>query len=178
MAKQSKGGNSAGGSGEILNGQQLARYFGTSRQTITAWDRSGMPRYDEKGPRGSPRYNSAVCVDWKIDQEIKRRTKSSPDNDDDLEIEEIRRRAELAKMKQAEIELAVTEERFGDIEAILLELSNSLSTIRSTLIALPKIAPQLEHMDALAVEQRLEEEVYRVLNELADFTVEAEENDD
>lgn len=38
-------------------------------------------------------------------------------------------------------------------------------------MALPQISPQIEHMDSAAIEKRLEEEIYRTLEELADFSV-------
>jgi len=141
-----KGANSGGGFGTICNGAELARMLGVSRPTITRW--------------------------WK-DRELQKSRGSS--DTDDLDIDEIRRRTELAKMKKEEISLAVEEERYGDVEAILEELGHALATIRASLMALPKFAAQLEHQDAGVIEKRLEEEVYRMLEELADFTIEEDD---
>jgi phage terminase Nu1 subunit (DNA packaging protein) len=163
-----KGANSEGGFGTICNGAELARIIGVSRPTITKFTKAGMPVYDEKGARGSPRYDSAACIRWWKDRELQK-ARGSGDTDE-LDIDEIRRRKELAMMKKEEIELAVLEERYGDVEAIMDELSGALATIRASLIALPKIAAQLEHQEAAAIERRIEDEVYLMLNELADFT--------
>lgn len=158
-----------------MNGQDLARILGISRQYVTTHTKAGMPIYDRKGVRGSPRYDSAACIRWLRDREIKK--VRGDDSEDRLDIDEIRRRKELAQMKKEQIELAVMEERYGDIESILHELGGALSTIRASLIAIPKFAAQLEHQDASAIEKRLEEEIYRILEELSDFTVEDDDRD-
>lgn len=165
-----KGANSDGGFGTICNGAELARFIGVSRPTITKFTKAGMPIYDEKGARNSPRYDSAACIRWWKDRELQK-ARGSGDSEE-LDIDEIRRRTELAKMKKEEISLAVEEERYGDVEAILEELGNALATIRASLMSLPKCAAQLEHQESGFIEKRLEEEVYRMLEELADFTVE------
>lgn len=168
-----KGGNTDAGVGSIVSGQELARILGISRQYVTNHSKSGMPIHDRKGPRDSPRFDSALCIRWLRDREIQ---KARGGESDQLTIEEIRRRTELAKMKKEEIELAVVEERYGDVDAILEELGSALAVIRANLIALPKYAAQLEHQDAMVIEKRLEEEVYRMLEELSDFLI--EEDDD
>ncbi|SEG12630.1 terminase small subunit [Marinobacterium lutimaris] len=171
-----KGGNSDGGFGTICNGTDLARILGVSRQSVTTFTKKGMPVYDHEGHRKSPRYDSAACIRWWKDLELQKARGGS--DADELDIDEIRRRTELAKMKKEEISLAVEEERYGDVEAILEELGHSLATIRASLMALPKYAAQLEHKDATFIENRLEEEVYRMLEELADFTVEDDDSSD
>jgi phage terminase Nu1 subunit (DNA packaging protein) len=130
-----------------------------------------MPVYDNEGPRSSPRYDSAAAIRWIRDREIQ---KASGGDDDKLSIEEIRRRTELAKMKKEEISLAIDEERYGDVEAIIEELGHALATVRANLMSLPKFAAQLEHQDAGVIEERLEEEIYRMLEELSSFSVEEE----
>nr|WP_158651696.1 terminase small subunit [Marinobacterium profundum] len=172
-SKNHKGGQSAGGVGTITNGQALARMLGVSRHSVTGYVKRGMPIYDNGGPRDAPRYDSAMCIRWLRDMEVQ---KSTGNNTDELNIDEIRRRKELALMKKEEIGLAVVEERYGDIEAIMDELGEALATIRAHLMALPKYAAQLEHQDALTIEKRLEEEVYRMLEELADFTVDDDDD--
>lgn len=164
-----KGGNTDAGAGMIVNGTDLARTLGVSRQTVTNLTKRGMPIHDREGVRGSPRYDTARCIRWLRDEELARARGDS--EDDQLPIDEITRRTELAKMRKAEIELANLEERYGDVELILDELSAALSTIRASLMALPQISPQIEHMDSAAIEKRLEEEIYRTLEELADFSV-------
>ncbi|WP_010322165.1 terminase small subunit [Marinobacterium stanieri] len=171
-----KGANSGGGSGTVCNGTELARFMGVARTTITSFTKAGMPILDNKGPRKSPRYDSAACVRWWRDRDLNK-ARSSGD-DDQLDIDEIRRRTELARMKKEEISLAVEEERYGDVEAILEELGHALATIRANLMALPKYAAQLEHQEASVIERRLEEEVYRMLEELSDFTVEDDDSSD
>lgn len=165
-----KGGSTDGGFGEVITGAEMARILGMARNTVTRLAKAGMPVYDYKGPRKAPRFDSATCIRWLRDREIQKAR--GGDESDNLDIDEIRRRTELAKMKQAEIETAVVEERFGDVEAILEELSAALATIRASLVSMPKYAAQLEHQDALTIERRLEEEIFRILEELSDFTVE------
>jgi len=169
-----KGGNTDAGSGSIVSGQELARILGISRQYVTNHAKSGMPVFDKGGPRGAGRYDTAACIRWLRDREIQKAR--GGEGADKLGIDEIRRRKELAMMKKEEIELAVMEERYGDIEAILDELGSALATIRANLIALPKFAAQLEHQEADVIERRLEEEVYRMLEELADFSSEDEDD--
>lgn len=170
-------GGSPEGLGTICSGAELARILGCSRNTVTRYSKAGMPAYDMKGPRSSPRYDSAACIRWLKEREATK-ARGSDEDDDNLDIDEIRRRTELAKMKREEIETAVVEERYGDVEAILEELSLALGTIRANLISLPKYAGQLEHQDSTTIENRLEEEVYRILGELSDFTIEDDEDDD
>lgn len=168
-----KGGNTDAGSGTIVNGQELARILGISRQYVTTHAKAGMPAYDNGGPRNANRYDTAACIRWLRDREIQKAHGKSED-DDKLHIDEIRRRKELAMMKKEEIELAVMEERYGDIEAILEELGSALATIRASLIALPKVSAQLEHQESTVIERRLEEEIYLMLEELADFSAESD----
>ena len=164
--------------GIIVSGIELARIFGVSPATVRTLSKRGMPIVDSEGHKGGNRYDTAACIQWKRDYDFKKKFPSSGDDSDELSIEEIRRRTELAKMKKEEIELAVQEERFGDVEAILDELANSLSVIRASMIALPKIAPQLEYLESTAIEARLEEEIYLILNELADFATSGDGEDD
>jgi len=166
-----KGGQSSGGIGDIINGTDLARTLGVSAGSVRTYVKQGMPIYDNKGLKKAPRYDSAMCIRWLRDREIGRMTSGDSDS---LPIEEIRRRAELAKMKKEEIELAVLEEKFGSIEAILEELSHCLATVRANLISLPKFSAQLEHQDSDVIEKRLEDEVYRMLEELSEFTADDE----
>lgn len=170
-----KGGNTDAGTGTIVSGQELARILGISRQYVTNHAKAGMPVHDKNGPRGSARYDSAKCIRWLRDREIQKATGSG--DAEEMGIDEIRRRKELAMMKKEEIELAVMEGRYGDVDAILEDLGSALSTIRASLISLPKFAAQLEHQEALVIEKRLEEEIYRMLGELADFTVEDDDDD-
>lgn len=171
-----KGGQSGGGSGTIVSGQELARILGISRTTVTTYTKNGMPIYDNKGPRKAPRYDSALCIRWWKDREI---TKVTGGETEKLGIDEIRRRKELALMKDAEIDLAVKQERYGDIEAIMLELSACLGTIRGNLIALPaKLSAQLENQDAAFIERRLVGEIDDMLEELSEFSVDEDDDGD
>lgn len=104
--------------------------------------------------------------------------RGSGGDSDELTIEEIRRRTELARMRKEELSLAVEEERYGDVEAILRELSHALATIRGRLMSLPKFAAQLEHKDATEIERRLEDEIHMMLQELSDFAVEEDDGSD
>src|SRR5690554_6429915 len=103
-----KGGNTDAGTLLRVNGQELARIFGVSRQYVTSFRKAGMPIHDNGGPRNHPRYNTAECIRWKRDADIqKARGRSGESDENQLDIDEIRRRTELAKMKKEEIDLAV-----------------------------------------------------------------------
>ena len=155
--------------GQIVNVTELANMLGTSRQNITRWVGQGCPVFEDKTSQKGRRYDSAAVIRWLRDRAL---AEVRGNDEEGLPIEEIRRRKELAQMKKEEISLAVEEERFGSVEAILRELGDALSTIRANLIAMPKFAAQLEHQDALVIEKRLEEEIYRILDELSDFVLE------
>ena len=168
-----KGGNSAGTVGIVCNGQELAHIFGISRQAVTGLQRKGMPAYDDKGPRNAPRYDSAACIKW-LESYNQQKINRSTDEDDNLDIEEIRRRRELTGLKKDEISLAVVEERYGDIEAIMESLGKSLAEIRSTLMSIPGLAGQMAFQDTSTIEKLLTEEISRALQELSEYEPETD----
>lgn len=168
-----KGGNSGGTIGKIVTATELAAIVGTSRQTIASYAKAGMPVYDRSGTRGSPRYDSAACIAWITDRKLKKHVGS--DDADEMDIDEIYRQTALTKLKREEIQLALDEERYGDIDAVIEDVGLALSEIRAGLISLPTLSAQLEHQDQLTIEKKLTDKVDRMLEELSDFHVEESE---
>jgi phage terminase Nu1 subunit (DNA packaging protein) len=135
--------------------------------------RKGMPSYDDKGPRNSPRYDSAACIKWLESYNLQKLSRST-DDDDQLDIDEIRRRRELTGLKKDQIALAVVEERYGDIEAIMESLEKSLAEVRSTLMSIPGLSGQMAFQDTSTIEKLLTEEISRALDGLSEYEPETD----
>lgn len=60
--------------------QQIAEVFGVSRETIDAWQKLGMP-VEVRGSPGNPStFDSAKCIEWKIQREIHKVSGEKPQN--------------------------------------------------------------------------------------------------
>lgn len=167
-----KGRNTVGATGTIVNGQDLARLMGVARSTVGTYAKQGMPILDNDGLRGAPRFDTAACIRWWKDQEL--RKVAGGNEDDDLSTDEIYRLTALTKLKQEEIKLARDQERYADIDAVLHEFGMALSNVRAALMKLPTYAAQLEHQDAITIDKKLTDKVDHILQELSEFEPDGE----
>ena len=152
-------------SGNIVNQSELARMFGVGRDKVNGFINHGMPIYDNKGRQKAKRFDSAVCINWYSSFEVSLAT----GDQEHLSFDEIKRRKELTELKLREIELMKQQERFGDIDLVLEDFSDALAIVRSRIMAIKNIAPQLEHLDQGEIEKKLETELTTALEELSDF---------
>lgn len=155
--------------GELLTTTELARIFGVSRNKIQTYVRQGMPIYDTGGvgTKGH-RFDTQACINWMVQQEVSHIT----GEEDRIGIDEIKRRTAVAEMEMKEIDLLRAQEKYAEIDLVIESFAAALSNIRGGLMSILKISPQLENLEALDIEERLNEEVKRVLTELNDFDTE------
>lgn len=112
---------------------ELAEAFSVHQQTITKWERDGLP-IEIRGSRGRPTYYSlAACVQWRIERELLARGVGtdavSPQNE----------RALLDRMRREELEIRMRARR-GDlveIDAVRLEYSELATAVKARLRAIP-----------------------------------------
>ena len=156
-------------SGTIVNQSELARMFGVGRDKINGFIKKGMPIYDSKGRQKAKRFDSAVCIEWHTQHSVAQVT----GEDEHLSFDEIKRRTELTGLKLKEIDLMLKEERFADIELVLEDLSLALAVVRSRVMAIKNISPQLEHLEEKEIEKKLDDELVLALEELSNFEVAA-----
>ena len=85
-----------------ITGQQgIADFFGMSRETIDTWQRQGLPVAVRGGPGVASEYDSAKCLAWLIDRELKKVAHEKPQDRlarvqaDKIEMENAERRMQL-----------------------------------------------------------------------------------
>lgn len=157
--------------GELVTTTEISRIFGVSRNKIQTHIKQGMPIYDT-GADGSKghRFDTQACINWLIDQEVAHQF----GDDERITSDEIRRRTLMAEMQMKEIDLLRAQEKYAEIDLVIESFADALSNIRGSIMSLLKVAPQLENLEALDIEERLNDEVKLILAELVDFDSEPE----
>ena len=154
-------------SGNIVSQSELARMFGVGRDKINGFINKGMSIYDTKGRQKAKRFDSAVCIEWYTQHSVAQVT----GEDEHLSFDEIKRRTVLTDLKIKEIDLMLKEERFADIDLVLEDLALALAVVRSRIMSIKNISPQLEHLEEREIEEKIGAEVVLALEELSEFGV-------
>lgn len=56
----------------MISQQQIADLFGVSRETIDTWQKLGMPVEFHGGPGVPSQYDSAKCIAWRVESEVRK----------------------------------------------------------------------------------------------------------
>lgn len=155
------------GKPRLLTRRELAAALDVHMQSITRWERDGMPTA-KRGSRGRPSlYDKAACLAWKAARD---KATESPMGTISLELE--RARKEHAQALLAEQLHATREGKLLKREDVERTWSAHVAAVRNRLLHLPQsLADQLAREATLggaaAVETKLREAVIAVLHELA-----------
>lgn len=152
----------------IMGQQGIADVFGVSRETIDNWQQDGFPVAVRGGPGVPSEYESADCIRWKIDRDVKKVQAESPND-------------RLARVKADAIEMDNAERRGVLIPADMLEPKLKATVVAARtrwLDAVPRLARDLP-ADITAREAMLLGEFEAFLHTLADWAkADAIEEDD
>lgn len=142
----------------IVSIQGIASMFEVSHQTIANWQDQGLPVALRGGPGVPSEYESAACIRWFVDREMRNAQAESPNN-------------RLSRAKAEAQEMANLQRRGELIPANMLEpkLKAAFAAARTKwLDAVPRLARELPD-DAAAREAMLQGEFEAFLHRLADW---------
>lgn len=117
------------------NKRELAGIFGIAEETVTQWQKQGMPiELQRKGSRGSV-YDTAAVFKWRMARA------EEGDAVNDLSAE----RAALAKVQRERIELELAESRgqLVKVDDVLTTWAGHIGTVKQALLGLPAKAAGL-----------------------------------
>ena len=142
-----------------IKGQEsIAEVFGVAPKTIVEWQEQGLPIAVRGRPGVPSEYDTAACIEWMVEREIKK-------------IQAERPQDRLARLQADKIEIELAERRGVLIPADLLEprLQAAFTAARERWL---EVAPRLAReftADAAAREALLQAEFESFLHRLADW---------
>lgn len=142
----------------VIGQENIAEVFGVAPKTIVEWQESGFPVAVRGRPGVPSEYDSAACIDWMVEREVKKVQSERPQD-------------RLARVQADKIEMENAERRGLLIPADQLEpkLNAAFLMARTRwLDAVPRLAHALP-VDAVAREAMLQEEFEAFLSGLADW---------
>lgn len=153
------------GSGRLVSQAELAMIMGCNTLTIKAWVNKGMPCVKKStGPGKVSQYNTADCIRWRE----KLMAQQALGDNRSMEMDEAKRRKAAAEAASAEIDLEVKRGALVSVDEVGAVVETEYSTIRANFMAMPgEIAPELEHLTTVEIEERLVNKVTEILGALA-----------
>lgn len=132
--------------------------FGVAPKTIVEWQEQGLPIAQRGGPGVASEYESADCIRWYVEREVRKVQDESPND-------------RLARVKADSIEMDNAERRGKLIPADLLEPKLQAAFVDARekwLNVVPRLARELP-ADAAGREAMLQREFEAFLARLADW---------
>lgn len=159
-----------------VNRRELARVLSVDMNTITAYVDRGMP-VDRPGSRGVPwTFDVAACVRWRLDYELAQHASRSTK---DIDREEAERRLVIADATLKEIRVAEAMRAVVKVEDVSRIWEGRIVASRETFQGIAaRLAPILVgEQDQATIEEHIDREIERALNELATWEPEDLEDD-
>lgn len=157
------------------NRAQLADIWGVSLPTVDAWVRAGCP-IDRKGSKGvQAEFDTAKVAKWHRDRAVADAT-----GDQQQDADEIDRRTKRAKMRQAELDLAVAMKAVAPIREFERVQASRYTLIRANLLNVPgrAVLQLLGETDEATFKQKLRAEIVLALETAAKAALEVPEDED
>lgn len=159
----------------IVNRAQLAEIFGVNVSTIDAWGRRGMPSTKKVGKGTPSEYDSAVCIEWRIDKRREEALPITPKAGETNAQELKRRRLEaetiIAELDQEKKLIELTEKKgklvfIDDANAAIID---AVTTLRQRLLTIPRrLTPLvLGETDDRIVSDKIYLEIANALEDIA-----------
>ena len=152
----------------IIGQTEIAGIFGVSARTITEWQASGMPIAVQGGPGVPGEYDSATCIRWMVEREVRKVQGENPKD-------------RLARLQGDDLEMKLASARGKLIDAAVVEpaMRAAIVSARERIRNEPaRIATQLDGLDRAARENRLRELFDEVLITLSRWQQPGSGNDD
>lgn len=152
----------------VTGQENIADVFGVAPKTIVEWQEQGFPVAQRGGPGVASEYESAACINWLVEREVKKVLVEKPQD-------------RLARVQADKIEMENAERRGLLIPADQLEPKLKAAFIAARenwLAAVPRLAHELP-ADPREREDLLRAEFEAFLHRLADWAhADVEEEDD
>lgn len=143
----------------IVGQERIADVFGVAPKTIVEWQEHGFPIAQRGGPGVASEYESAECIRWKIEHELRKIQSESPND-------------RLARAKAESVEMDNAERRGQLVQAAQLEPKLAAAFVAARekwLDAVPRLARELP-VDIDAREALLQAEFEAFLKRLASWS--------
>lgn len=122
----------------IVGQEQIAAVFGVAPKTIVEWQEQGFPVAQRGGPGVPSEYESADCIRWMVDRELKKLQAETPSDRlsrvkaDAVEMDNAERRGLLVRADQIEPKLkaaflAAREKWLDAVQRLSRELPSDLA---------------------------------------------------
>jgi phage terminase Nu1 subunit (DNA packaging protein) len=152
----------------LVNKAELADIVGKSQQTLTTWQKQGMPIH-VAGTRGQENlYDTVEVIDWLVRRTLEKVVIGDDGETIVYEVEKARLTKAQANHEELKVEVLK-----GDLirsEVVERVQGGMVSSFRARCLSLPtKAAPQLLGLDETAIETALTDYIYEALEELSDF---------
>jgi len=142
----------------------LAAILGVSTQTVRSWERQGMPVLSKTSRGHAAQYNTAEVIRWRGEQ----LTLAAGGDADAMDWEEARRRKTAAEAALAEMDVAQRRGELVEVASVGQLVTEEYATVRANILAMPgELAPDLEHLTVLEIEELLTSKVTEVLDALS-----------
>lgn len=143
----------------VIGQDQIADMMGVARQTIVQWQEDGFPVAVQGGPGTPSKYESAACIRWLVDREVRKVQAESPKD-------------RLYRLQADDLELKLAEKRGQLVQAAAIEpgMKAAVVAARERIRNEPaRLAAKLEGQDLAAREATLRDLFDEVLRKLADW---------
>lgn len=153
----------------LVNKTHLAEILGKSQQTLTTWQKNGMPIFAEGSNGQANQYKTEDVIQWLINREIGKLTVDDDGRVHDYEAE--RARLTHHQANKTELESKVLKGQLIHAETVEQVQGDMVSSFRSKILAIPtKAAHSMIGLDDLnEAKDILKEYLYEALSELADY---------
>lgn len=161
-----------------MNRADLAKVFGVADRNIGKWVDQGMPFVKGSGIGAGNRrmYRVADCVKWRVETDMERAKEfygvqePSPEQEEIIQLDEARRRKEVATALQAELTLAKEREQVANIDDLMANFAESLIRVRAKLVSMPsRMSGLLAYLDEAEIEKKMDSDITDILNELSEY---------
>ena len=152
----------------IICQTEIASIFGVTARTITEWQAGGMPLAVQGGPGVPGEYDSAACIQWLVQREVRKVQSESPKD-------------RVLRLQAENMEMDLGLRRGHLIEAASAEpaMRAAIVSARERIRGDPaRIAARLEGLDRAERETLLRELFDEVLTKLAGWQQVGGEDDD
>lgn len=152
----------------LVNKSELAEIVGKTTQTLTTWQKNGMPIFADGRNGLSNQYQTADVIQWMIDREI---SKLSITGSEGHDYEQERARLTHHQANKTALEERQLKGELIHVEKVEYVWGKFISAFRSKCLAVPsKIAPRVQLLSELAeIEQEIRTSIYDALEELSEF---------
>ncbi|MCC7202430.1 MAG: terminase small subunit [Nitrospirae bacterium] len=147
----------------IVNKKQLSDILGKTEQTLTLWQKEGMPIKDIASCRGRKNsYETAEVINWLIERER---------GDDTSSYNAERTRLTRLQADKTSIEIATLTKELIPAEEAERHWGELVAAFRARMLAVPtKVSYQVLGLEDLhAIQRLLEDQVHEALNELKEY---------